>query len=66
MILEIEMKIKPQISFEDYRKIFERIWQDRAEKAGWDLEITYEKYDCIFKFLKHKWKADSFWKAKND
>lgn len=58
LLYEATAHLKPQISFEDYRKIFENIWQDRAEKAGWDLEIKYEKDDCIFKFLKHKGEAD--------
>jgi hypothetical protein len=30
-----------QIAFEDYRKIFETIWQDRARAAGWSLAIGY-------------------------
>ncbi len=33
--------LKPLISIEDYKTIFETIWQDRAEKAGWDLDIRY-------------------------
>lgn len=31
--------LKIQISFEDYSKIFETIWQDRAAAAGWKLTI---------------------------
>ena len=43
--------IKPQISFEDYRRLFETIWIDRAETAGWKLTIDYEKDDiCTFIF----------------
>ncbi|MFC2156449.1 hypothetical protein ACFLT9_01300 [Acidobacteriota bacterium] len=43
--------IKPQISFEDYRTLFETIWIDRAETAGWKLTITYQKDDiCTFTF----------------
>jgi hypothetical protein len=46
--------LKEQISFEDYRKIFETMWHDRAEKAGWDLDIEYhEGFDrCVFKFIR--------------
>lgn len=47
--------LKEQISFEDYQKLFESIWRDRAEKAGWLLEITYsdkECLECIFHFTK--------------
>lgn len=43
--------IKPQISFEDYRKLFETIWTDRAKAAGWKLVIDYQKDDiCTFTF----------------
>lgn len=47
--------LKQQISFEDYRRIFETIWQDRAVNAGWNLEIEYEDPEClkcVFRFTK--------------
>jgi len=44
--------LKEQISFEDYQKIFESIWHDRAEKAGWKLEINYEGEMCYFHFTR--------------
>ncbi len=49
--------LKEQISYEDYRRIFETIWQDRAEKAGWKLKITYEEKaykgeKCLLHFTK--------------
>lgn len=37
--------LKHQISFEDYRKIFETIWYDRAKRAGWNLKIEYNLED---------------------
>lgn len=43
--------LKPKISIENYKQIFETIWLDRAEKAGWNLEIKYSpdyKVDFIF------------------
>lgn len=43
---------KEQISFDDYQKIFESIWNDRAEKAGWKLEISYEGETCHFHFTR--------------
>ena len=49
--------LKGQIAFEDYRRIFERIWQDRAAAAGWNLEITYEDPEClkcVFHFTKNE------------
>jgi len=39
--------LKTQIAFEDYRRIFETIWQDRAAAAGWKLGITYEDPECL-------------------
>lgn len=47
--------LKQQIPFDDYRQIFETIWQDRAINAGWDLDITYEDPEClkcVFHFTK--------------
>jgi hypothetical protein len=44
--------LKQQISFEDYRKLFETIWCDRANSAGWHLQITYKKGECFFNFKK--------------
>lgn len=42
--------LKTQITFEDYLRIFETIWQDRAAKAGWNLDITYKDDECLFNF----------------
>jgi hypothetical protein len=33
--------LKKRISIDDYKQIFETIWQDRAKNAGWNLEIKY-------------------------
>ena len=44
--------LKPKISLEDYRQIFEKIWKDRAGNAGWDLQITYHQEECLFHFEK--------------
>jgi hypothetical protein len=40
--------LRHQISAEDYRDLFESIWQDRAEKAGWKLQITCKGTTCVF------------------
>jgi hypothetical protein len=42
--------LKTQIGFEDYRRIFETTWRDRARASGWELEITYAGEECIFRF----------------
>lgn len=43
-------QIKKLISYEDYRILFETVWQDRAEKAGWKLDIQYENDKAILTF----------------
>ncbi|OQX96275.1 hypothetical protein B6I21_01400, partial [candidate division KSB1 bacterium 4572_119] len=42
--------LKQKISFQNYQKIFETIWQDRAEKARWALDIKYAGDECLFYF----------------
>ncbi len=46
--------LKDQISFADYKEIFETIWTDRARAAGWALRIEYLDANgnsgCIFRF----------------
>ena len=42
--------LKKQISFKDYRMIFEEIWKERAQNAGWDLQIDMRGVQCIFRF----------------
>ena len=44
--------LKEQISFADYRKIFETMWQDRANKAGWDLNMSYEDGQYTFRLIR--------------
>jgi hypothetical protein len=42
------LQVRTRMSAEDYRRLFETIWQDRAEKAGWKLQITYKGNTCVF------------------
>lgn len=42
--------LKQQISFEDYIKIFETIWQARAEAAGWRLVIDGQGRQIFLRF----------------
>jgi hypothetical protein len=42
--------LKQQISFEDYAKIFETIWQARARAAGWALKIDGQGRQIYFRF----------------
>jgi len=41
--------LKGQISLNEYRHLFEAIWQDRANAAGWTLQIEYPgDEECTF------------------
>jgi hypothetical protein len=42
--------LKNQIAFEDYAKIFETIWQDRARAAGWTLKIDGQGRKIYLRF----------------
>ncbi len=45
--------LQPRISLEDYKRIFETVWQDRASNAGWHLDIQYTTdYQVIFHFTR--------------
>jgi len=53
--------LKQQISFEDYRRLFEVIWQDRAHHGGWNLTISYEGDECLLHFTKADSKSTTRW-----
>jgi hypothetical protein len=58
-LYKVTAHLSQQISFEDYRKIFETIWQDRARAAGWDLRLEYVDKDypaaeIVFSFTRIK------------
>jgi hypothetical protein len=45
--------LRTQISHEEYIQVFETIWHDRAEAAGWKLNIDYlDDQECEFHFTK--------------
>ncbi len=47
--------LRQWLPFEEYRTIFETIWQDRAANAGWKLAIEYKDPEClqvVFHFMK--------------
>jgi hypothetical protein len=46
----IASHLKDQISFEDYIRIFETIWQARAKAAGWALKIDGQGRKIYFHF----------------
>lgn len=47
--------MKNDISFPDYRRLFETLWTDRAEAAGWTVAFEYADaacLDCVLRFKK--------------
>ena len=47
--------LRQQIPFEDFTRIFETIWKDRARAAGWGLEVEYKNEgfrasECLLRF----------------
>ncbi len=45
--------LRSRISLDDYKKIFETIWRDRALNAGWHLDIQYSaEYQVTFHFTR--------------
>lgn len=47
--------LRPRISLDDYKGIFETIWLDRAVNAGWNLDIQYDKeFGVTFRFARKK------------
>lgn len=52
-LYQVSGHIRTQISVEEYRQIFEKLWQERAKAAGWMLEIDYlNDQKCQFHFTK--------------
>lgn len=43
--------IKPQITLDEYKNIFEYIWKDRAKHAGWSIEFEYTDKDTHLIFI---------------
>jgi len=44
--------LKQQIQPDAYRALFESRWRDRASAAGWNLDISYQAGDCVFRFAR--------------
>ena len=40
--------LKPLIEYSEYMKLFESIWENRAESAGWEIAFVYkDEYTCL-------------------
>jgi hypothetical protein len=46
--------LRQQIGFGDYRQLFETIWQDRANQAGWQVSFLYDGQFCRLEFAQLK------------
>jgi hypothetical protein len=46
--------LSQMISREDYRTLYETVWQDRAAAAGWDLRIEYSGAKVRLWFQRHQ------------
>jgi hypothetical protein len=46
-------QLSQMISREDYRTLYETVWQDRAAAAGWDLRIEYPGAKVRLCFQRH-------------
>jgi hypothetical protein len=44
--------LRRQVPEDDYRRIFETIWRDRATAAGWDVQFVYDGTRCTWRFTK--------------
>jgi len=54
-LYSVAAHLKPVISLDDYKQIFETIWQDRASNAGWLLDIQYSpSYEATFHMTRKK------------
>jgi hypothetical protein len=42
--------LRQQISKSDYERLFQTVWQDRAEQAGWKLQQDCTDTACLFRF----------------
>lgn len=42
--------LRNQISLDDFRRLFEYRWRDRAKNAGWSLSISYEGDQAVLSF----------------
>ena len=45
VLYDVTGHLRPRISLEEYRELFEDEWKDRARCAGWNVRFEYEGYD---------------------
>lgn len=42
--------LRELVSEDDYRRIFETVWRDRAAAAGWNVAFDYSESHCTLRF----------------
>lgn len=42
--------LNPIIEYAEYMELFESIWKDRAENAGWEINFVYKAKDTSLVF----------------
>jgi len=52
LLNDVSEHIKTQISYDECEQLFEKIWKERANAAGWRLQIEYlDDHECTFHFI---------------
>jgi hypothetical protein len=54
MLYERTGHLRQQITLDDYRRLFEFRWHNRAASAGWELTISYDGEECLFRFTRRR------------
>ena len=44
-LYDVTGHLRPRISLEEYKELFEDQWRDRARWTGWTARFTYDGYD---------------------
>lgn len=50
MLYEMTGHLRQQIPLEEYRRLFEFKWRDRATNAGWSVDFSYDSDECVLHF----------------
>jgi hypothetical protein len=45
ILYDVAGHLRPRISLEEYKELFEDQWRDRACWAGWNVRFVYDRYD---------------------
>ncbi len=51
-LYKVSAHLRHQINYEEYLEIYQTIWKDRAEKAGWKIDFEINDVQCVFRFVR--------------